>query len=200
MKSAIVFFAVAVLAAGIATANGQDAQPTEPEPSALAFKVHDIDGNEVDLAKFQGDVVLIVNVASQCGLTPQYNGLQSLYEKYTDQGFAVLGFPCNQFGGQEPGTEAEIKAFCQSKFDVSFPMFSKVSVNGGQQCDLYKFLTSLETKPVGAGDISWNFEKFLVNRRGEVVARFGPRTKPDDDALIAAIEKTLAEAPPKSEK
>jgi glutathione peroxidase len=131
-------------------------------------------------------------------LTPQYEGLQDLYEKYSGDGLAVLGFPCNQFGDQEPGTEAEIKSFCQSKYDVSFDMFSKIDVNGDRRTELYAYLTDVDTQPQGAGDISWNFEKFLVDRRGEVIARFSPKTKPSDKEFVAAIEKALAESPPKA--
>ena len=149
-------------------------------------------GEEVKLAeKYNGRVVLVVNVASRCGLTPQYKGLQALHEQYVEQGLSVVGFPCNQFGGQEPGTAEEIQEFCSSKFDVSFDMFDKIDVNGDEACPLYQQLTSLDTQPVGEGDISWNFEKFLIARDGKVVARFSPRTKPDDEQLLAAIKQEL---------
>ncbi len=172
--------------------------PSKPDVDkpVLDIVVKDIDGEEVNLTKYQGQVVLIVNVASKCGLTKQYSELEALYDKFGDKGLVILGFPCNQFLSQEPGTEAEIKQFCQSKYDVSFPLFSKISVNGDGRNELYQRLTSLETKPVGAGDISWNFEKFLVNRQGKVVARFAPRTTPSDKELVAAIESALAEAVP----
>jgi glutathione peroxidase len=165
-------------------------------PAALNFRMKNIDGEEVDLARYHGDVVLVVNVASKCGLTPQYDGLQDLYEKYSGKGFSILGFPCNQFGDQEPGTEQDIKKFCRMKYDVSFDMFSKIDVNGDRRSSLYRHLTKLETKPQGAGDISWNFEKFLINRNGDVVARFPPKTKPDDKDLVAAIEAAVAESRP----
>ena len=160
--------------------------------SVLDFKMRDIDGKEVKLKKYKGDVLLVVNVASKCGYTPQYEGLQATYAKYKDRGFSVLGFPANNFGSQEPGTETEIKEFCSSKYHVTFPMFAKISVKGVDQDPLYKFLTDKETNPDFAGDIKWNFSKFLVDRKGKVVARFEPKVKPDSDEVNAAIEKYLA--------
>jgi glutathione peroxidase len=135
---------------------------------------------------------LMVNVASKCGLTPQYEELEALHEKYHDKGLAVLGFPANEFGKQEPGSNEEIGEFCKKNYGVEFDMFSKVVVKGDDKCDLYKFLTSKETNGKFAGDISWNFEKFLVNKKGEVVARFKPQTKPDAPEVIKAIEAELA--------
>ena len=164
----------------------------------LAHKMQSLDGKDTDLSDYLGDVVLIVNVASKCGLTPQYTKLQELHTKYGEQGLKVLGFPCNQFGGQEPGSAEQIQKFCSAKYDVSFPLFAKIEVNGKGACDLYKQLTALQTKPAGKGDISWNFEKFLVGRDGQVVARFSPRTTPDDAALLEAIEAELAKAKPAS--
>ncbi len=134
--------------------------------SVLEFKMKDIDGKEVALKKYKGDVLLIVNTASKCGYTPQYEGLQAIYEKYKAQGFYVLGFPANNFGGQEPGKESEIKEFCESKYKVTFPMFAKISVKGEDQHPFYNFLTAKETNPKFSGDISWNFNKFLINRKG----------------------------------
>jgi glutathione peroxidase len=160
--------------------------------SALDFKVRDIDGKDVKLDKYKGNVLLIVNVASKCGYTPQYEGLQSTYAKYKDKGFYVLGFPANNFGAQEPGTETEIKEFCTSKYHVTFPMFAKISVKGDDQAPLYKFLTSKDTNPDFAGDITWNFNKFLVDRKGNVVARFSSKDTPESDAVTSAIEKYLA--------
>jgi glutathione peroxidase len=159
---------------------------------ALAFKVDDIHGKSVDLAAYRGKVLLMVNVASKCGNTPQYEQLEALYAKYKDQGFAVLGFPANNFGGQEPGTNAQILEFCTATYQVKFPMFSKISVKGADQAPLYRYLTSLDTKPQPKGDITWNFEKFLVGRDGNVIARFGPRTKPDAPEVIKAIDEALA--------
>ncbi len=158
---------------------------------ALNFEMKTIDGETVDLEDYEGNVVLIVNTASQCGLTPQYEGLQQLYSKYKDQGLVVMGFPCNQFGTQEPGTEAEIKQFCTSKFAVTFPMFGKIEVNGDGAAPLYKYLTSKEVDPAGKGKISWNFEKFLIDREGQLVHRFAPRTAPSDTELVSAVETQL---------
>ena len=158
---------------------------------ALNFKAKTIDGETVDLEDYEGKVVLIVNTASRCGLTPQYAGLQQMYKKYEEKGFVVLGFPCNQFGRQEPGSDADIKEFCSSRYDVSFPMFSKIDVNGGDAAPIYKFLTSQDTKPAGKGDISWNFEKFLIDREGQLVGRYSPRTKPSDADLVKAVESEL---------
>ncbi|MGE0758788.1 MAG: glutathione peroxidase [Pirellulaceae bacterium] len=161
-------------------------------PVALQFTMKSLDGKDVNLAKYQGKVVLVVNVASQCGLTPQYEQLQALHQKYASQGLAVVGFPCNQFGSQEPGSATEIKEFCSKNYSVSFDMFDKVEVNGAGACELYKHLKALPTKPKGPGEITWNFEKFLVGRNGEVVARFAPRTKPDAPDVIQQIEQELA--------
>ena len=163
----------------------------EEVPTALNFKMTSLQGEEVDLADYQGKVVLMVNVASECGLTPQYQQLQALNEKYGEEGLTVLGFPCNQFGSQEPGSAEEIRKFCSKNYGVTFPMFSKVNVNGSDACPLYQHLKSLDTKPTGSGEISWNFEKFLLNRTGEVIARYEPRTKPDAPEVIQAIEAEL---------
>ena len=157
----------------------------------LNQKVKSIKGDEVDLSKYQGKVLLVVNVATRCGATPQYEQLEGLSDKYKDKGLAVLGFPCYQFGGQEPGTEEEIAKFCKSKYDVSFDMFAKVEVNGDNASPLFKKLTS-ESKP--AGDVKWNFEKFLIGRNGEIVARFPTKTKPDAPEVVQAIEAELAKA------
>jgi len=159
--------------------------------SPLDFTMKSIDGKDVDLSKYKGDVLLIVNVASKCGLTPQYAQLEEVYTKYKDEGLQVLGFPANQFGGQEPGTDAQIKTFCTSKFDVDFPMFSKIVVKGNGIHPLYEFLTSEETNPGMSGDIKWNFEKFLVGRDGKVIKRFAPPVKPDALEVIEAIETQL---------
>ena len=157
------------------------------------FKMKDIDGKDVKLKKFKGDVLLIVNTASKCGYTPQYEGLQAVYDKYHAQGFEILGFPANNFGSQEPGTNTEIKEFCTSKYKVTFPMFAKISVKGDDQDPLYKFLTSKETNPDFAGDITWNFNKFLVDRKGNIVARFSSKDAPQSDKVTQAIEKYLKE-------
>jgi glutathione peroxidase len=163
--------------------------------NALDYTLTDIDGRPVELKQYAGKVVLIVNVASRCGYTSQYAELEQLYLKYKDQGLVILGFPANNFLGQEPGTDAEIKQFCSLKYNVTFPMFAKISVKGDDIAPLYKFLTAQETQPEGKGNISWNFNKFLLDRKGNVACRFGTRLKPSDPKLVAAVEKLLAEKP-----
>jgi len=155
------------------------------------FSAKTIDGQEQSLRAYAGKVVLVVNVASQCGLTPHYGGLQELYQSFGDRGLVVLGFPCNQFGSQEPGTETEIKSFCETRYGVTFPMFAKIDVNGPSRHPLYSYLTGQATQPDGAGDIQWNFAKFLVDRSGNVAARFGPATAPASEEIVGAIEKAL---------
>lgn len=157
--------------------------------SPLTGTMTGIDGRPVDLATFDGKVVLVVNVASRCGATPQYAGLQKLYDTYKDRGLVVLGFPANDFMGQEPGTDAQIADFCSAKYGVTFPMFSKITVKGAAMPPLYKTLTESADPP---GAIGWNFEKFLVGRDGAVVGRFKTRVAPDDPALVAAVEAALA--------
>ena len=159
--------------------------------SPLDFKMKNIDGKEVDLGDYKGKVVMIVNVASKCGLTKQYEGLEALYEKYGDKGLVVLGFPANQFRQQEPGTDAEIKEFCSTNYDVTFPMFSKIVVKGDGMHPLYQYLTKT-ANPKLTGDITWNFEKFLVDRQGNVVSRFAPKVTPDSTDLVQAVEAELA--------
>ena len=155
------------------------------------FTLKDIDHKEVNLGQYRGKVVLVVNVASRCGFTPQYEGLQKVYAKYKDRGFVILGFPANNFMSQEPGTDEEIKTFCSTKYNVTFPIFSKISVKGDDIHPLYKFLTSKETNPEFGGDIKWNFSKFLLDKNGKIVARFEPRVTPESDPMIQAIEKAL---------
>lgn len=185
----------ACLFAGVAIAmTAGSILAAEKVSPVLNHKVKSIKGEEVDLSKYQGKVVLVVNVASKCGATPQYKQLESLNDKYKDKGLAILGFPCNQFGGQEPGTEEEIVKFCKSTYDVSFDMFAKVDVNGPDASPVYKTLTSKESDPKFAGDIKWNFEKFLIGRNGEIVARFPTRTSPDAPEVIKAIEGELAKS------
>ena len=154
------------------------------------FTLNSIDGKPAPLADFKGKVILLVNVASQCGYTPQYSALESIYEKYKDRGFVILGFPANNFGAQEPGTNEEIKTFCSRKYNVTFPMYSKISVKGGDQAPLYSYLTK-ETGAGIAGEIQWNFTKFLVDRNGNVVQRFEPAVTPDSSPVTSAIEKQL---------
>jgi glutathione peroxidase len=153
-----------------------------------SFNCRDIEGEEVSFERFKGQVVLVVNVASKCGFTPQYAGLEALYQRYKNDGFAVLAFPCNQFRSQEPGDNATIRSFCQSQYQVSFPMFSKVNVNGKNTHPLFAFLKRAKPGILGSENIKWNFTKFLINREGEVVSRFSPTTKPQDlDAIISKI-------------
>ena len=159
--------------------------------TAHDFSARTIDGTDQSLKHYSGKTLLIVNVASQCGLTPQYSGLQKLYEQYRGRGLEVLGFPCNQFGAQEPGTEAQIKTFCETRFAVTFPLFAKLNVNGDGRHPLYEFLTSQATQPDGPGDIQWNFAKFVVDKSGTVVARFSPTVTPSAPELVETIEKTL---------
>lgn len=156
------------------------------------FSAERLDGTPSTLADYRGKVVLIVNTASECGFTPQYAGLEEIYKKYRDQGFEVLGFPCNQFGSQEPGTADEIGAFCEKNYGVNFPLFSKIDVNGEQAAPLYQYLKSAAPGLLGSERIKWNFTKFLINRDGTVFDRYAPQTKPE--ALTADIEKLLAKS------
>jgi glutathione peroxidase len=153
------------------------------------YTAQSLDGRDVSLSDYRGKALLIVNTASACGFTPQYAGLESLYEKLAPEGFAVLGFPCNQFGKQEPGNESEIGAFCEKNYGVRFPMFSKIEVNGANAHPLYKFLTRAKRGLFGTPAIKWNFTKFLIDREGRVVARYAPLTKPE--TLEAPIRKIL---------
>jgi glutathione peroxidase len=154
------------------------------------FTLNSIDGKPAPIADYKGKVILVVNVASQCGYTPQYSALESIYKKYKDQGFVILGFPANNFGGQEPGTDDEIKTFCTRKYSVTFPIYSKISVKGPDQAPLYSYLTK-DTPPGISGDIKWNFTKFLIDREGNVVQRFEPAVTPDSQEMTSAIEQRL---------
>ena len=162
-----------------------------PSTSIYDFTVKSIEGQPVNLGAYSGKVVLLVNVASKCGYTPQYKGLEAVYEKYKDRGLVIIGIPANNFAQQEPGTNEEIKHFCSSKYSVTFPMMAKVSVLGDDQTPLYSFLTGKETDPQYAGDIKWNFTKFLFDRSGKPVARFEPATTPDSPEVATAIEAAL---------
>ncbi len=162
------------------------------ERSVYEFTLNSIDGQPTPLASLGGKVVLLVNVASRCGYTPQYTALESVYEKYKDQGFVIVGIPANNFGAQEPGTNQEIKTFCSSKYHVTFPMMSKVSVKGEDITPLYRFLTDKAAHPQTGGEIQWNFTKFLVSRDGGILARFEPDVTPDAAQVTSAIEKALA--------
>jgi glutathione peroxidase len=184
--------ALAVFAAEGSKSKEAAADAGKDVPPVLNFTMDSLDGKPVNLSKYQGKVVLIVNTASKCGNTPQYEQLQKLHEKYSEKGLAVIGFPANDFKQQEPGTNEDIAAFCKKNYGVTFDMFSKIVVKGQGQAPLYKFLTSKETNPNFAGDITWNFEKFLVGKNGQVVARFKPKMHPDDPEIIKAIEAELA--------
>lgn len=155
------------------------------------FSAKSIEGNERKLSDFDGDVCLLVNVASECGLTPQYDGLQRLYSRYRDSGFEILGFPCNQFGGQEPGSDGEIHEFCSTNYGVEFPLFGKIDVNGDHRHSLYRWLTGEEASPDGAGDIAWNFAKFLIGRDGTLIARFASAVEPCSSEVTSRIEEAL---------
>jgi len=179
IRGSLVAGAVLIMAATLFAASG-----------VYSFTLNSIDGQPAPLANYKGKVVLMVNVASQCGYTPQYAGLEALYEKYKDQGFVILGFPANNFGAQEPGTNEEIKTFCTRKYSVTFPMYSKISVKGSDQAPLYSYLTK-DTGPGLTGDIKWNFTKFLVDCNGKVVQRFESAVTPDSKEIVAAVEKEL---------
>ena len=159
-------------------------------PTVYDFSAQTIDGKTRKLADFKGKVLLVVNTASKCGFTPQYKGLEAVYEKFKDRGFAVLGFPCNQFGAQEPGPESQIAEFCEMNYGVSFPMFAKVDVNGDGAHPLFKHLTSAKKGLLGSEAIKWNFTKFLVGKDGAVIERYAPTTTPE--AIVKDIEKALA--------
>ncbi len=189
-----VIFSLIAMAVGMALAAGEPPLAAAgPAVSVLDFTMESIDGQETPLRQFQGKVLLLVNTASKCGFTPQYKQLEEVYKRFKDQGLVILGFPANNFLWQEPGTNEEIKQFCLINYGVSFPMFAKISVAGKAIHPLYKFLVEKETDPQFAGKISWNFTKFLVDRKGNVVARFAPKQVPDDPLVIAAIEKALQE-------
>ncbi|APZ96092.1 glutathione peroxidase [Fuerstiella marisgermanici] len=186
------FSLAALTALMIAGANGMaddEKQEAKTPDSVHDFKVKSLDGKEVELEKYKGKVLLVVNVASQCGATPQYTQLQELHDKYADKGLVVMGFPCNQFGAQEPGSAEEIKEFCSTKYRVKFPMFSKIDVNGDEQAPIYDFLKSNSDDHTNIG---WNFEKFIVSKDGKVAARFKTRTKPNAPEVLKILEEELA--------
>ena len=182
---------VVVMAATLAAITGS-AQAADLENSPLQHKVAGIDGNDLDLSKYAGKVVLIVNVASECGYTPQYEGLQALYKKYGKDGLVVLGVPANDFGRQEPGTEAQIRKFCKTNYDITFPMTAKMVLTGPKTNGLYKTLTAEDPNPKTKGKpVGWNFEKFLVDRKGNVVRRFTSGVEPTSDELVTAVKKEI---------
>jgi len=186
--------AVGLLLIGVSSLKAEDKKDASAKKPAspLDFTMKDIDGKEVDLSQYKGKVVLIVNVASKCGNTPQYKNLEEMYEAKKDKGLVILGFPANEFGKQEPGSDSEIKEFCTSNYHVTFPMFSKIVVKGAGIHPLYQYLTSKETDPKFGGPIEWNFAKFLVGRDGQIVGRFQAKTKPDTKEVTEAIDSELA--------
>lgn len=179
-----------ILIAWALTAGLPGCKSRSPE-GALNFTMRTIDGEEQSLTRYRGKAVLIVNVASRCGLTPQYEALQKVYETYHAQGLEILGFPANNFKAQEPGSDSDIKAFCTATYGVTFPLFSKISVAGEDIHPLYRFLTDEKTNPEFGGAIQWNFTKFLISRKGQIVARFEPKVKPDSEEMIRAVENAL---------
>ena len=193
--------ASALLVASVLLGAGEspDGEGSDEPATALSFEVESIEGESVDLAQYRGDVVLIVNTASRCGFTKQYAGLQSLYEQHREAGFVVLGFPCNQFKNQEPGSDEEIATFCEKNYGVTFPLFSKIEVNGDDAAPLYRYLTGEEAGLEDAGPVKWNFEKFLIGRDGRVIARYRSKVAPESEELQGAVAEALAaEAPPAS--
>ncbi len=191
MRNTTRWLSILIVGAGLVagTANATS------EPAALGFTMNRIDGTPEALDRYHGQVVMLVNVASRCGFTPQYDGLEQLYERYRDRGFVVLGFPSNDFAGQEPGTNAEIAEFCRATWSVKFPMFEKIHVRGAQQHPLYTYLTT-QTQTAVRGEIEWNFQKFLIDRHGQVVERITPRTDPLSATVVERIETLLAEPHP----
>jgi glutathione peroxidase len=196
-KSLLAGIVAMAMVSGYVSPNGinriamADEKKTEV-PKSLSFKMNTLEDESVDLAKYAGKVVVFVNVASKCGYTKQYAGLEKLYKTYKDKGLVIVGVPCNQFGAQEAGTNKEIRTFCTSTYDVTFDMLAKVDVKSGTACDLYKYLTAQETTPLGKGDVKWNFEKFVLDRKGNVVGRFGSGVAPESKEFVSLIESALA--------
>lgn len=191
MKRSLFWLAVAAAAVVVCGARADEKEGGKVT-GPLDFKMAGIDGKEVDLGQYKGKVVLLVNVASECGYTPQYKGLQELHQKYGEDGLVVLGVPSNDFGKQEPGTNAQIVEFCKSNYKVTFPLLEKVVVKGEKKVPLYQFLTSKDSNPKFAGEVGWNFEKFLIDRQGRVVGRFKSGVEPTSEPLVSAVKKELA--------
>ncbi|MFL6215939.1 MAG: glutathione peroxidase [Blastocatellia bacterium] len=196
MKRKITVIALAVIGAAVVSVVALSRANDKTEAATVAnsvydFTMKDIDGKDTSLAQYRGKVLLLVNVASRCGFTPQYEGLEKVYLKYKDRGLVILGFPANNFMSQEPGTNEEIKTFCSLKYNVTFPMFSKISVKGDDMHPLYKYLTDKQSDPQFGGDVKWNFNKFLVGRDGKIVGRFEPAVKPESEEVTKVIEKAL---------
>lgn len=188
-RCGVVLVCFVILSQGASRADDKGA--TKVVPPVLNFTMKDIAGKEVELSKYRGKVVMFVNVASECGYTPQYAGLQKLHAKYEKQGLVVIGVPANEFGGQEPGSNEAIQKFCKDRFGVTFPMMAKVVVKGNGIAPLYDFLTAAKTNPKFAGPVKWNFEKFLVGKSGDVIGRFGSDVEPDSAELVKAVEAEL---------
>ncbi len=192
IKKLVVFSTLSLFLMGIhSQAETQSKEAAPMSKSIYSFTMKNIDGKDVNLNHYKGKVVLVVNVASKCGYTPQYEQLEATYKKYKDQGFVVLGFPANNFHEQEPGTNEEIKQFCTAKYGVTFPMFAKISVKGDDMDPLYQYLTSKDQDPQYGGDITWNFNKFLIDKKGNIIARFDSKIKPDDTSVTTALESAL---------
>lgn len=191
MLSVIILSSALTLGLGFTDTVAQDSAPAAK--SLFELKAESWDGKKVNLADYKGKVVVVVNVASQCGFTPHYTGLQELYKKYKDKGLVVLAFPCNQFGGQEPGSNKEIHQFCSSKFNVTFPLMAKVDVKGAKQSPVFKYLTSTKLDNHANGKVRWNFEKFVVDRNGKLIARYRSTIKPMSKSMIGTVEKALAQ-------
>ena len=187
-------FILSLIAAAAFVAHGSTSVASGQEtPAALNFTMKSINGDDVSLSKYAGKVVVLVNVASKCGHTPQYKQLQELHATYAAKGVAVIGVPCNQFKSQEPGTDKEILKFCQKNYGVEFDLFSKVDVNGADQCDLYKHLNALDVAPKGKGDVKWNFEKYIIDRTGKPVGRFATKVRVDSDEFMAVLKKAMGD-------
>ena len=190
-KLGVLLTLLTVAAIALNAGPGNDIPKGGKQAMIYNFALKSIDGKDVNLSQYRGKALLLVNVASQCGYTPQYEGLQKIYAKYKDRGLVVLGFPANNFGAQEPGTDQEIKTFCSTRYNVTFPMFSKISVKGPDQHPLYQYLTSTATNPQFAGEIKWNFNKFLIDKQGNISARFDSKDAPESETVVTAIEKAL---------
>ena len=192
LKIILILLTLAAICIGLCVLCVDSVATAASSRSIYDFQMRDIDGKNVKLKRYKGSVLLVVNTASKCGYTPQYESLQATYDRYKDRNFYVLGFPANNFGGQEPGTEKEIKEFCTSKYKVTFPMFAKISVKGPDQDPLYAYLTSKETNPEFGGDITWNFNKFLISRDGKILNRFSSKDTPESEKVTKTIEEALA--------
>lgn len=191
-KSASLLLAGLVLFGSLVAVNAQEKKEEKPVPAALNYTMKSLDGKDVKLSDYQGKVILMINTASKCGYTPQYEGLQKLYTKYQEKGLVLLGFPANDFRQQEPGTDAAIAEFCKENYGVTFPMFSKISVLGAEKAPLYKYLTDAANDPTKGGEVKWNFEKFLIGKDGKVVGRYRSAVTPQSDEIVKAIEAELA--------